>query len=62
MECSSAADAALARNWDDRRNLFQKARNAEDEGRLSLAVELYQALGRGEDVRRLLNRQKEGGE
>ena len=58
----AAADAALARNWDERRTLFQRARTAEDEGRLSLAVELYQSLGRSEDVRRLLKRQKEGGE
>jgi len=39
-----------------------RAQSAEDEGRLSLAVELYQALGRIEDVKRLLKRQKEGGE
>ncbi len=58
----AAADAALAKNWEERSSLFQKARNAEDEGRLSLAVELYQSLGRTEDVRRLLQRQKEGGE
>jgi len=42
--------------------LFNKARQAEDDGRLSLAVELYQALGRQEDVKRLLKRQKEDGE
>ena len=58
----AAADAALAKNWEDRKALFQRARNAEDEGRLSLAVELYQSLGRSEDVRRLLKRQKEDGE
>ena len=58
----AAADAAMARDWEERRVLFMRARNAEDEGRLSLAVELYQALGRSEDVKRLLNRQKLGGE
>tara|TARA_B100001248_G_scaffold236453_1_gene199853 strand:- start:517 stop:1563 length:1047 start_codon:yes stop_codon:yes gene_type:complete len=58
----AAADAALARNWDERKSIFDRARQAEDEGRLSLAVELYQTLGRLEDVKRLLHRQKEGGE
>ena len=57
-----AAEAALARNWDERKAIFDRAVHAEDEGRLSLAVELYQALGRQEDVKRLLKRQKEGGE
>lgn len=58
----AAAEAALARNWDERKAIFDRASQAEEEGRLSLAVELYQALGRREDVRRLLKRQKEGGE
>ena len=58
----AAAEAALARDWNERKLLFNKARQAEDDGRLSLAVELYQALGRQEDVKRLLKRQKEGGE
>ena len=58
----AAAEAALARNWDERKAIFDRAVHAEDEGRLSLAVELYQALGRQEDVKRLLKRQKEGGE
>ena len=56
-----AADAKLARSWDERRQLFQWAQSAEDEGRLSRAVELYEALGRQEDVQRLLRRQKGGG-
>ena len=56
-----AADAKLARSWDERRQLFQRAQNAEDEGMLSRAVELYEALGRQEDVQRLLRRQKGGG-
>ena len=38
--------------------MFDRARQAEDEGRLSLAVELYQALGRVEDVKRILQRQR----
>ena len=58
----AAAEAAMARDWDERKSLFDKARLAEDEGRLSLAVELYQSLGRQEDVKRLLKRLKEGGE
>ena len=40
-----AADAKLARSWDERRQLFERAQTAEDEGRLSRAVELYEALG-----------------
>lgn len=58
----AAADAALARDWDERRVMFVRARDAEDIGKLSLAIELYEALGRTEDVKRLLRRQKEGGE
>ena len=58
----AAAEAALAKNWEERRAIFARAQTAEDEGRLSRAVELYEALGRTEDVRRLLKRQKEGGE
>jgi hypothetical protein len=40
--------------------LFQRALTAEDGGRLSRAIELYEALGRKEDVQRLLKRQKGG--
>lgn len=58
----AVAQAALAKNWEERKALFVRAQTAEDEGRLSRAVELYGALGRSEDVRRLLKRQKEGGE
>ena len=58
----AAAEAAMARNWEERRQLFVRAQEAEDVGKLSLAIELYEALGRTEDARRLLNRQKEGGE
>ncbi len=55
-----AADAKLARSWDERRILFQRAQSAEDEGRLSRAIELYETLGRKDDVKRLLRRQKGG--
>ena len=58
----AAAEAALARDWEERKAIFTRAQQAENEGRLSLAVELYQSLGRQEDVKRLLKRQKEGGE
>jgi len=58
----AAAEAAMARNWDERRQMFLRAQEAEDMGKLSLAIELYEALGRSEDARRLLKRQKEGGE
>ena len=58
----AAAEAALAKNWEERKAIFTRAQLAEEEGRLSRAVELYGALGRTEDVRRLLKRQKEGGE
>jgi hypothetical protein len=58
----AVAEAAMARNWEERRNMFLRAQEAEDLGKLSLAIELYEALGRSEDARRLLRRQKEGGE
>jgi hypothetical protein len=58
----AAAEAAMARNWEERRQMFLRAQEAEDLGKLSLAIELYEALGRDEDARRLLRRQKEGGE
>jgi hypothetical protein len=58
----AAAEAAMARNWEERRNMFVRAQEAEDLGKLSLAIDLYEALGRSEDARRLLRRQKEGGE
>ncbi|MEL0331733.1 MAG: hypothetical protein VW982_05920 [Candidatus Poseidoniales archaeon] len=58
----AAAEAAMARNWEERRHMFLRAQEAEDLGKLSLAIELYEALGRSEDARRLLRRQKEGGE
>ena len=54
----AAAEAAMARNWDERKKIFIRAQEAEDLGKLSLAIELYDALGRQEDVKRLLSRQK----
>ena len=58
----AVAEAAMARNWEERRQMFVRAQEAEDMGKLSLAIELYETLGRTEDARRLLKRQKEGGE
>ena len=58
----AAAEAAMARIWEERRQMFLRAQEAEDHGKLSLAIELYEALGRTEDARNLLKRQKEGGE
>lgn len=50
------AEAKMSSDWEERRNIFQRARQAEDEGRLSLAVDLYEALGRAEDVNRIVAR------
>ncbi|MBT3772289.1 MAG: hypothetical protein HOF90_05265 [Euryarchaeota archaeon] len=47
-------------DWEHRAQIFHAARKAEDEGILSKAVELYQTLGRSEDVRRILEKQREG--
>ena len=58
----AVAEAAMARSWEERRQMFLRAQEAEDLGKLSLAIELYETLGRSEDARRLLRRQKEGGE
>jgi hypothetical protein len=41
-------------DFEQREVLFEAARDAEDSGQLQRAVELYEALGRKEDVRRLL--------
>lgn len=56
----AVAEAAMARNWEERRQMFLRAQEAEDLGKVSLAIELYEALGRSEDARRLLGRIKEG--
>ena len=47
-------------DWENRKNMFEEARKSEDDGMLSRATELYQALGRSEDVRRMLERQSRG--
>ena len=52
------AEAQIANDWDERRRIFQRACQAEEEGRISLAVELYESLGRSNDVNRLLKRQR----
>ena len=46
-------------DWEQRQVIFEAARNAEDSGMLSRAIELYESLGRAEDVRRLIS-QREG--
>ena len=52
------AAATVANDWEERRTIFKRACAAEDEGRISLAIDLYQSLGRSDDVNRLLNRQR----
>ena len=46
-------------DWEQRQVIFEAARDAEDSGMLSRAIELYESLGRAEDVRRLIS-QREG--
>ena len=46
-------------DWEQRQVMFEAALTAEDEGMLTNAIELYQALGRTEDVRRLLGQQEQ---
>jgi len=41
-------------DWLQRESIFEAARNAEESGLWSRAIELYRSLGRDEDVRRLL--------
>jgi hypothetical protein len=52
------AEAQVASDWEERRRIFKRACEAEDEGRISLAIELYESLGRASDVNRLLARQR----
>ena len=52
------AEAKVASDWEERRKIFKRACQAEDEGRISLAIDLYQSLGRTSDVNRLLSRLK----
>ncbi len=52
------AEAKVASDWEERRRIFKRACEAEDEGRISLAIDLYESLGRTSDVNRLLARQR----
>ena len=52
------AEAKVASDWDERRQIFKRACDAEDEGRISLAIDLYESLGRTSDVNRLLASQR----
>lgn len=45
-------------DWQQRQVIFEAARDAEDAGMLSRAIELYESLGRAEDVRRLIARRE----
>ena len=38
----AAADAAMARNWEERRRILVRAQEAEDNGKLSQAIEQYE--------------------
>ena len=52
------AEAKVASDWDERRLIFKRACEAENEGRVSLAIDLYDSLGRTVDVNRLLASQR----
>ena len=52
------AEAKVASDWDERKNIFKRACDAENEGRISLAIDLYESLGRTADVNRLLATQR----
>jgi hypothetical protein len=41
-------------DWEQRQVIFEAARDAEENGMLTRAIELYNTLGRREDVRRIL--------
>lgn len=58
---SEVAQAREELDWDNRKKVFVAARNAEDNGQLSRAAELYQKLGRTDDVRRILKMKREEG-
>jgi hypothetical protein len=48
-------------DWEQRQVVFEAARDAEENGLLTHAVELYASLGRQEDVRRILAMKEAGG-
>ena len=52
------AEAKVASDWEERRQIFKRACDAEDQGRISLAINLYESLGRSSDVNRLMKRQR----
>jgi hypothetical protein len=45
-------------DWEQRHIIFEAARDAEDAGMLSRSIELYDSLGRAEDVHRLVSRRE----
>ena len=51
-------DARISADWEERRKVFDRAREAEDQGRLSLALDLYKSLGRDIDVQRITVRMR----
>jgi hypothetical protein len=48
-------------DWEQRQVIFEAARDAEESGLLTRAIELYTSLGRQEDVRRILALKEAGG-
>jgi hypothetical protein len=56
---SEVAQAREELDWENRKSVFVAARDAEDNGQLSKAAELYQKLGRTDDVRRILKMKRE---
>ena len=56
---SEVAQAREDLDWDNRKSVFIAARDAEENGQLSKAAELYQKLGRADDVRRILKIKRE---
>ena len=56
---SEVAQAREDLDWENRKTVFTAARHAEENGQLSRAAELYQKLGRTDDVRRILKMKRE---
>lgn len=56
---SEVAQAREDLDWENRKSVFIAARDAEENGQLSKAAELYQKLGRTDDVRRILKMKRE---
>lgn len=53
------AETRMMMDWEARRDVFKRAREAEEMGRTSLAAELYSSLGREEDHLRVLRKMSE---